>query len=300
MKIREDAENEQDSPGLETLLCLRNAPGMVGTPVGRALKNFITARSKHSWDAERHHRVKSSKKSLDQHRKYLLQALQNTGQDSAFTTTQAVDLISGGVKVNALPEEATAVINHRISADGSVHEVRSHILEVIRPLADQYGFIIKAWGQSNEDEGAYGSKAKVIVTLEDAFDSALDVAPRTPTHGKDASPYRLLSSVIRYCWHPDNSRLSIRQREYLKQSQTLQGDGAILVAPTLMEGNTDTHSYWDLTKHIFRFSPGTLTPMDPRIGNGDGNIHTVNEVVQIDSLVSAFNFYTTLILAAQT
>ena len=32
-------------------------------------------------------------------------------------TTQAVDLIEGGVKVNALPESASAVVNHRISAD---------------------------------------------------------------------------------------------------------------------------------------------------------------------------------------
>jgi Gly-Xaa carboxypeptidase len=33
------------------------------------------------------------------------------------TTTQAVDLIQGGVKVNALPELATAVVNHRIAID---------------------------------------------------------------------------------------------------------------------------------------------------------------------------------------
>ena len=30
-------------------------------------------------------------------------------------TTQAVDLVMGGVKVNALPERAEAVINHRIA-----------------------------------------------------------------------------------------------------------------------------------------------------------------------------------------
>ena len=30
-------------------------------------------------------------------------------------TTQAVDLVEGGVKVNALPELASAVINHRIA-----------------------------------------------------------------------------------------------------------------------------------------------------------------------------------------
>lgn len=34
-----------------------------------------------------------------------------------MSTTQAVDLIEGGVKVNALPERASAVVNHRISID---------------------------------------------------------------------------------------------------------------------------------------------------------------------------------------
>lgn len=33
---------------------------------------------------------------------------------SLLGTTQAVDLIEGGVKVNALPEVASAVVNHRI------------------------------------------------------------------------------------------------------------------------------------------------------------------------------------------
>lgn len=32
-------------------------------------------------------------------------------------TTQAIDLISGGVKTNALPESANAVVNHRIATD---------------------------------------------------------------------------------------------------------------------------------------------------------------------------------------
>lgn len=32
-------------------------------------------------------------------------------------TTQAIDLIQGGVKTNALPESAWAVVNHRIATD---------------------------------------------------------------------------------------------------------------------------------------------------------------------------------------
>ncbi len=34
---------------------------------------------------------------------------------SLIGTTQAIDLISGGVKANALPEQAWAVVNHRIA-----------------------------------------------------------------------------------------------------------------------------------------------------------------------------------------
>ena len=36
-------------------------------------------------------------------------------------TTQAIDLISGGVKTNALPEQSWAVINHRIADDRCIH-----------------------------------------------------------------------------------------------------------------------------------------------------------------------------------
>jgi Gly-Xaa carboxypeptidase len=39
---------------------------------------------------------------------------------SLVGTTQAIDLINGGVKVNALPEQAWAVVNHRISTQRSV------------------------------------------------------------------------------------------------------------------------------------------------------------------------------------
>ena len=35
-------------------------------------------------------------------------------------TTQAIDLVQGGVKANALPEEAWAAVNHRIATQRSV------------------------------------------------------------------------------------------------------------------------------------------------------------------------------------
>lgn len=42
-------------------------------------------------------------------------------KDSAFRsltgTTQAIDLIGGGVKTNALPEQAWAIVNHRVATE---------------------------------------------------------------------------------------------------------------------------------------------------------------------------------------
>jgi Gly-Xaa carboxypeptidase len=34
---------------------------------------------------------------------------------SLLGTTQAIDIISGGIKANALPEQVQAIVNHRIA-----------------------------------------------------------------------------------------------------------------------------------------------------------------------------------------
>jgi len=56
-----------------------------------------------------------------------------------------------------------------------------------------------------------------------------------------------------------------------------------------------TKSYWALSRHIYRFSPSTLkkSPIP-----GGSNIHTVNENEQVDSLIQAWNFFTSLIRGA--
>lgn len=314
-----------DAPGLETLLCLHDAPKIQSTPVGKALHEFITARKRLAHvrstvarnilaSLSKQWLLKRELRRLYRARYQLLAVVVDSGEFKTFATTQAVDIISGGVKINALPEKATAVINHRINAEQSVEDVRQHLRAIIKPVVHKLGLTVDAWGEtastldsSCAPTSAFHSernaKGKGTVVVEDAFDSPLESAPRTPTHGKGAGPYRLLSSVIRSSWQLDDPRYplgasnqtqSAGQRSYFKDEERL-----VRVAPTLMEGNTDTHSYWNLTQHIFRFSPNTLAPM--RDGNipDDGNIHTVNEAVHIDTLVAGFEFYTALMVAAQ-
>ena len=62
-------------------------------------------------------------------------------------------------------------------------------------------------------------------------------------------------------------------------------DKTYVVSPFLSIGNTDTKSYWDLTRNIYRYVPG-LTDFD-------ANVHSVNERLEFDAhlLVIAFYYY---------
>jgi Gly-Xaa carboxypeptidase len=56
--------------------------------------------------------------------------LENKELYSLVATTQAIDLIGGGVKSNALPELAWAVVNRRISVLGYDHCLQN-ILQIV-------------------------------------------------------------------------------------------------------------------------------------------------------------------------
>ncbi|KAL5537057.1 hypothetical protein ACEPAF_880 [Sanghuangporus sanghuang] len=189
---------------------------------------------------------------------------------SAIATTQAIDLIHGGIKVNALPEQVWAVINHRIATQSSVASVKERDSDVIIELAKRFNMTLDSFGETLRT----GSNGKI--SLSAAWDYALEPAPVTPT---DAAPYKLLSGTIRatYNVHRGSSR-----KEEIK------------IAPGIMAGNTDTCSYWNLTRHIFRYNHQDMS-LD---NNVPGGIHTVNESFAVDNLLEMIRFFATLILNA--
>ncbi|KAA1468872.1 carboxypeptidase S [Dentipellis sp. KUC8613] len=180
-------------------------------------------------------------------------------------TTQAVDLVWGGVKVNALPETASGVINHRIAEHSSVAELQKDITELLSPVASLFNLSVNAFGK-NVGEGGAGD-----LVLSDAWGTALEPSPVSPTLG--SGPWKLLSGTIK---------------------ATVQGgeEGAdAVVIPSLGIGNTDTKSYWSLTRHIFRYTH--IGPEDMRNG-----AHTVNEAIRATSVITELRFFTKLILNA--
>ncbi|KAG1908133.1 uncharacterized protein F5891DRAFT_1179654 [Suillus fuscotomentosus] len=192
---------------------------------------------------------------------------------SLVGTTQAIDLVDGGVKVNALPEQAWAIVNHRISTESSIPATKVRDIELLKSLANDFNLSYTAFGSyvSNEDAPLYGT-----LTLSTAFGDGLEPAPVTPS-GEDAAPFRLLSGTIKAAYN---------------SHRNISGSDAIMVSPGIMSGNTDTRFYWKLTDHIFRY--GHLEAAGG--GSLPSGVHTVNEAISINSFVGMIGFYTTLVL----
>ncbi|GAA5958380.1 hypothetical protein JCM8115_002448 [Rhodotorula mucilaginosa] len=143
---------------------------------------------------------------------------------SSLMTTQAVDLISGGVKINTLPETATASINYRIEYSSSVEATTSRIRSVLEPVVQRLNLTFDA----------YGSHADVknnVVHLSVVKDSEIEPAPQTPTAG---AVWDMVAGTTRHIWND------------------------AIAAPTGMMANTDTKYSWNLTSSIYRFLPGRL------------------------------------------
>lgn len=182
-----------------------------------------------------------------------------------ISTTQAVDLISGGVKVNALPELATAIVNHRIAEHSSVRALQERTTALLAPLAARLNLTLDAFGVTVSAGGA----GRLV--LSDAFGTALEPAPVTPTG--HSPPFALLAGTVAETFRAKHG----------------EGGPQVVVQPALALGNTDTKYYWNLTRHIFRY---THAPADA-FYNG---AHTINEAIKPSAVVEKISFHTKFIL----
>lgn len=104
-----------------------------------------------------------------------LLAHSSISEKAMIGTTQAVDVITGGVKVNALPELVTALVNYRIDFSESINSTQHHVEKVLRKEAKKMDMDFFGFGQ---DKGKSGRYVNV-----DIFGPALEPAPRTPMEG---------------------------------------------------------------------------------------------------------------------
>ncbi|KAL7280786.1 hypothetical protein ACG7TL_005730 [Trametes sanguinea] len=187
--------------------------------------------------------------------------------EAVLRTTQAVDLVQGGVKVNALPEKVSAVVNHRIAEHSSVAQLKEHFTDVVVPVAARFNLSVEAFGRNVSAGSGKGGH----IVLSDAFGTGLEPSPVTPMGEHD--PYHVLAGTIK------------------STIETAEGYNAsgVVVAPLLQLGNTDTRYYWNLTRNIVRYKH--LRDTDRFNG-----AHTVNEAVRAAGWIESIRFLTKFIL----
>lgn len=164
-------------------------------------------------------------------------------------TSVATDLIEGGVKVNALPERTTSIVNHRVNIGEHTADVHHKITKLAKIVADKYNLTLHAFDNHTETPSS--------ITLYPG-PNVLEPAPVSPTDVSSDTPWSVLAGTVRALYGED-----------------------VIVAPGLMTGNTDTRHYWNSSKHIFRFTSG----WDGESA-GLGNIHTVDERVAVKAHIN--------------
>jgi Gly-Xaa carboxypeptidase len=211
---------------------------------------------------------KKLKKLLPKHSKQLSSACSSSKEDKLaieaakqalgvrylMQTSIAVDVISGGVKVNALPEKSVATVNHRINIGETPELIKAKSTRLAKEIAKKYNLTLHAFTNVTD------APSSIVLSLSK---HTLEVAPVTPSTVDSVTPYSVLAGTTRALYGED-----------------------IIVAPGIMSGNTDTRFYWNLSRNIFRWNPGWIPGEE-----GLGKIHTVDERQSVAAHINAVRWF---------
>lgn len=173
-------------------------------------------------------------------------AAQDRPTNFRLQTSQAVDMVAGGQKINAMPEVVTLGVNYRIAPHNSAAEVQHNSVRHIQPIVDKYGLAVRAFEGDDEYESyaaaaAPGGPDTAVRPLYDVdYNGTLvlttsgksKMAPVSPSSG---GVWDVFSGTIQHSFAFDG--------------------GKVVPVGELMTGNTDTRHY--LGKYFSR----KITPL---------------------------------------
>lgn len=175
-------------------------------------------------------------------------------------TSQAMDIIRGGEKNNALPESVQLLTNHRIAIESNIQEVMDKFVSRVEAVAKKYDLGLKV-----DNDIILEATKNGHFSVSDAGNS-LEVAPKTPVGD---SAWKVLAGATRHIYE---------DLVYTNMTEP------VIVAPAIMTGNTDTRYYWNLTKNIYRYTP-IFTNFE------DSRIHSVDERMSMDNHLRLIAFF---------
>lgn len=184
--------------------------------------------------------------------------------------TQALAIIQGGYKINMIPERTTLSINHRLQLGTTVAQAKSHLEQLVK---DHIAEVNAVEGGPNLTFRGWSDPETSNTIKLTVLPGALEASPITSFSVDGTTPYSVLQRTIRSVYGDKN---------------------LTLVAPSPLPANTDSRHYWNLTQHIFRFSPGhDMT--DATDNMIQSNIHNNNERASIVGHVNGVRWYSLFI-----
>ncbi|SMN17934.1 similar to Saccharomyces cerevisiae YJL172W CPS1 Vacuolar carboxypeptidase yscS [Maudiozyma saulgeensis] len=168
-----------------------------------------------------------------------------------FRTSQAIDVIQGGNKANALPEYVTFTINHRIEIESSVNETISHFISLAKKVASKYHYSILLDGKTIINVPPQQNIAPATIDIHPI--GSLEPSPITPAEG---DLWDILTGTVQYIFEDSMGKAE---------------EPNLFMSPALSPGNTDSKHFWDVTDNIYRFI-GSIVPADIL-----DTAHSVNE-----------------------
>ncbi|VUC34811.1 unnamed protein product [Clonostachys rosea] len=191
-------------------------------------------------------------------------------------TTQAVDVIYGGDKINSLPEAVTVGVNYRVATQNSVVEVQHNVVKYVMDIVDRFGLHLDAYAGDdeyheyatsigedqfhNKGSGGFNYEGALTIRAEKKFDGAH--VSRT-----DTDAWRIFAGTV----------------------EATFGRPGTTVVPTgvVMTGNTDSKHYLNLSKNIYRWNPHPAFDIQ--------NFHAVDERLKMSAHIGVAKFYYNLI-----
>ncbi|KAJ6157562.1 hypothetical protein N7470_005154 [Penicillium chermesinum] len=209
---------------------------------------------------------------------------QSRGSRIRYTlqTSQAADLISGGVKTNALPEKISAIVNYRVALHQTPDLVRERAVRIISPIAERHNIsIIQKYPGVPNKPIEHPDRTLTLYSLSEP----LAPAPISPTDPLSSKVWARFAGVTRSVFesHPDPTKRQSSLAHGTESEEVVESVPRVVVTGDVMTGNTDTRFYWSLTENIYRWSPS-------REGTAL-NIHTVDERVQLDAHLEGIMLY---------
>ncbi|KAL4881630.1 hypothetical protein BJY04DRAFT_227717 [Aspergillus karnatakaensis] len=198
-------------------------------------------------------------------------------------TSQAVDLIEGGVKINAMPEVVTVTVNYRVAHHERPVDVQHRAVKVISEVVEKYNLRVEAYKGDKEYDGylrnlelahEQGQVAHLDLKRDIEVDYNGTLVISAPFKAEPVTPSPVTGGV----WEVFSGTI---------QHSFAVEDKVVIPIGDVMTGGTDTRHYLGLTPNVYRFTPA--------VNRGLGNIHTVDERVNIHDHLQAVRFYYDLI-----